>query len=66
MDKAENFKRKGTVCLIIHSEMPKRENIGISAFDLISYDISFWEASYSFLSFVFPSYFKCSFSYLGI
>lgn len=54
MDKAENFKRKGTVCLIIHSEMPERDNIGISTFDVIFYNISFWETFYLFLSFVFP------------
>ena len=66
MDKAENFKRKGTVCLIIHSEIPERDYIGISTFDVIFYNISFWETFYLFLSFVFPSYFKCSFSYLKI
>ena len=52
MDKAENFKRKGTVCLIIHSEMPEWDNIGISTFDVIFYNISFGETFYLFLSFV--------------
>ena len=66
MDKAENFKRKGTVCLIIHSEIPERDNIGISIFDVIFYDISYGETFYLLLSFVFTSYFKCSISYLKI
>ena len=52
--------------LIIHSEIPKWNNIPVSGFYIIFYNVSFFGSGYLLLSFVFSAYFKCSFSYLEI